>query len=250
MPEVFSLVTVTQAFLAPAPKADLLDVVFDEKGNGTDVSGMGMTVEKRATATMGVEFIGKYNRYAATFAPGGVLSAQDAGYYAVEYNGNAAFKDALADGYTLEMLICRSDEPGNTQIKAFSSTQAGGTGICFRAKDGNEINFETHVGGSWKELYSGISPQKDVWYHCVGSWDKASGIAKLYVDGKLTATLAAAGDFKLMDTNVGKRWFGIGADPNANDKGEATFSGKVAIARLYKDALTDAQVFSLWRNVR
>lgn len=250
MPEVFALLSVTQQALVTAPKADLLDVVFDDKGFGTDVSGMGMTVEMRASATMGVEYIDKYKLYAATFEPGGVLAKQESGYYAIEYNDNEAFKSALEDGYTLEVLFCRSDDPGSTQIKPFSSTQAGGTGICFRAKAGNEINFETHVAGAWKELYSGVTPEKGNWYHAVGSWNKNEGVAKLYVNGELTVTLAAAGSFKFMDTSVGKRWFGIGADPNANNEGEATFSGKVAIARLYKEPLTDAQVFALWRNVR
>lgn len=255
MPLVGIIVPVTQNFLAPAPKADLLDVVFDLNGDAVDESASALTVEKRAAPSMGVEYVEKYKRYAAVFSPGSVLSSQEAGYYAADYTSREDFKAKLADGYTLEVLFCRSDDPGEKQIKPFSSTQAGGTGICFRAKSTNpnytlnEINFETHVGGSWVELYSGVTPQKDVWYHAVGLWDKTNSIAKLYVDGKLKVSVSTSGDFKFMDTNS-KRWFGIGADPNSNDQGEATFSGKVAIARLYDKPLSDSEVFSLWREVR
>ena len=249
MPLVGKNVIITQNFLAPAPKADLLDVVFNLSGDASDASAMKMPVVKRSNPSMGAEFVEKYNRYAAVFNPGDILSGQADGYYVADYTTNEEFKAKLADGYTLEVLFCRSDEPGTKQIKPFSSTQAGGTGICFRAKEGNEINFETHVGGSWVELYSGVTPQKDVWYHAVGIWDKSNAIAKLYVDGKLTATKTTSGEFKLMTTNE-KYWFGIGADPNASDQGEATFSGKVAIARLYDKPLTESEIFSLWREVR
>ena len=255
MPLVGIIVPVTQNYLAPAPKADLLDVVFDLNGDAVDASASALTVEKRAAPSMGVEFVDKYNRYAAVFNPGSVLSGQSAGYYAADYTSREDFKAKLSDGYTLEVLFCRSDDPGEKQIKPFSSTQAGGTGICFRAKSTNpnytlnEINFETHVGGSWVELYSGVTPQKDVWYHAIGIWDKTNSIAKLYVDGKLRASVTTSGEFKFMDTSS-KRWFGIGADPNASDQGEATFSGRVAIARLYDKPLSDGEIFALWREVR
>ena len=249
MPLIGKNVIITQNFLAPAPKADLLDVVFTLSGDASDASAMKIPVEKRSNPSMGAEFIEKYNRYAAVFNPGDILSGQADGYYVADYTTNEEFKSKIADGYTLEVLFCRSDEPGTKQIKPFSSTQAGGTGICFRAKEGNEINFETHVGGSWVELYSGITPQKDVWYHAIGVWDKTGAVAKLYVDGKLTTSKTTTGDFKFMTTNE-KYWFGIGADPNTSDQGEATFSGKVAIARLYDKPLSDSEIFSLWREVR
>lgn len=250
-PEVFSYITVQQAFLVDAPTADLLDVVFGPNGSAKDVSPMGMNVELRADETVSTTYLDKYGRYAGVFSKAGSpLSGQTTGYYTVPYTDNATFKSKLEDGFTIEMLIRRYDEPGTKQIKPFASTQAGGTGICFRAKEGNEFNFEVHTGGAWRNVYSGITPQKDIYYHAIAVWDKENAVAKLYVDGVLTGTTTAAGDFKFMTTNVNAYWFGIGADPNPNNLGEATFNGEVVIARLYGDPLTNEQVQSLWKLVQ
>ena len=53
-----------------------------------------------------------------------------------------------------------------------------------------------------------------------------------------------------MNTNVDKRWFGIGADPNPNDKGQISFNGEVAIARIYDDPINADQVHALWKLVK
>ena len=80
----------------------------------------------------------------------------------------------------------------------------------------------THL---WKTAKSGVTPLKDVYYHIVAVWDKADGTQKIYVDGELKATNnSAGGEFRHMNTNVDKRWFGIGADPTPNDKGPVSYT--------------------------
>ena len=74
---------------------------------------------------------------------------------------------------------------------------------------------------------------------------------EIYVDGELKATNnSAGGEFRHMNTNVDKRWFGIGADPNPNDNGQISFNGEVVIARIYDDPINADQVHALWKLVK
>ncbi len=250
-PELMDYVSVSQNIPVVAPKADLLDVVFASDRSASDVSGMGMEIRNdRLNADVTTSYNDRYGCYAARFNNSTVgRSALDAGYYYIPYTSDSKFGAKLADGFSYELLFCSYTDPTALQVKPFSSTQAGGTGMCFRASTG-EINFEVHVGGSWCELYSGVLPQKNQYYHVVATWDKENGLAMLYVDGKLTASKNTSGDFKFMTTNVDKRWFGIGADPSANDSGEASFYGEVVFARLYDAPMSQDEAKALYKLVK
>ncbi|WP_195452861.1 BACON domain-containing protein [Alistipes communis] len=259
-PEVFNYVTVTQGYVVPAPTADLLDVVFAEDGTAKDVSAMGMTVELRRNEFVSTSFLEKYGRFAAVFTHEPALTKRDAGYYVIEYNDNPAFKSKLEDGYAMELLFCRHDDPINKQIKPFAASQGGGASICFWADAANQIVMETGTNNAgknaWKTAKSGITPLKDVYYHVVAVWDKAAGTQRLYIDGELKASNNfAVADFYHMvvtkdSTGKEKRWFGIGADPGPNDQGEITFKGEVVIARIYDDPINADQVHALWKLVK
>ena len=113
----------------------------------------------------------------------------ESGFYKVEYNDNAAFKSKLEDGYAMEVLLRRYDDPKKLQIKPFASSEGGGVSICFWADDSNQIVMETGTknatgGNVWKTAKSGVTPLKDVYYHIVAVWDKAAGTQKIYVDGE------------------------------------------------------------------
>mgnify|MGYP000385749180 CR=1 FL=1 len=208
--------------------------------------------------TLETVFLEKYDRYAARFTrePSGPSAVLESGFYKVEYNDNAAFKSKLEDGYAMEVLLRRYDDPQKLQIKPFASSEGGGVSICFWADDSNQIVMETGTknatgGNVWKTAKSGVTPLKDVYYHIVAVWDKAAGTQKIYVDGELKATNnSAGGEFRHMNTNVDKRWFGIGADPNPNDKGQISFNGEVVIARIYDDPINADQVHALWKLVK
>lgn len=250
-PELMDYVSVVQNIPVAAPVADLLDVVFNEDGTAYDGSAMKMDVKyDRRDNDMSVAYSEKYDRYVAKFNNATIArSSLAAGYYYIPYTTTSDFATKLADGFSYELVFCSYTDPTAKQVKPFASTQAGGTGMCFRASTG-EINFEVHVGGSWCELYSGVLPQKSQYYHVVATWDKANGMALLYVDGQLTASKNTSGDFKFMDTSVDARWFGIGADPNAKDQGEASFYGEVVIARLYDKPMSSDEVKSLYKLVK
>lgn len=250
-PELMDYVAVTQTAPVSAPTADLLDVVFNTDRTANDVSPMSMTINSdRLDADVLTVWNHKYNCNCAVFNNSTIGRANlEKGYYYIPYAETSDFAKKLTDGFTYELVFCSYTEPTATQVKPFASTQAGGIGMCFRAKTG-EINFEVHVGGSWCELYSGVLPQKNQYYHVVATWDKANGLAMLYVDGKLTASANTKGDLKFMTTSVDKRWFGIGADPSGNDLGEASFHGEVVKARLYSEPVSAEEVKALYKLVK
>lgn len=250
-PELMDYVSVVQNIPVAAPVADLLDVVFNEDGTAYDGSAMKMDVKyDRRDNDMSVVYSEKYDRYVAKFNNATIArSSLAAGYYYIPYTTTSDFATKLADGFSYELVFCSYTDPTAKQVKPFASTQAGGTGMCFRASTG-EINFEVHVGGAWCELYSGVLPRKSQYYHVVATWDKANGMALLYVDGQLTASKNTSGDFKFMDTSVDARWFGIGADPNSKDQGEASFYGEVVIARLYDNPMSSDEVKALYKLVK
>ncbi len=250
-PEILSYVSVSQAIPATPPTDCILDVVFNDDRSAVDKSALGMTVDNsRLDTDVSVAYSEKFGRNVAKFTNEKIArSGLSTGYYLIPYKTTDPFAAKIADGFSYELVFCCYYDATATQVKPFSSTQAGGTGMCFRAKTG-EINFECHVGGGWKELYSGVLPVRNQYYHVVGTWDKANGICNLYVDGQLTATVNTTGDFKFMDTNVDARWFGIGADPGANDTGEASFYGEVVIARLYDNPMSAEEAKALYKLVK
>lgn len=125
----------------------------------------------------------------------------------------------------MEVLLRRYDDPKNCRSNLSLRAKAAGVSICFWADDSNQIVMETGTknatgGNVWKTAKSGVTPLKDVYYHIVAVWDKAAGTQKIYVDGELKATNnSAGGEFRHMNTNVDKRWFGIGARPQSQRQG-------------------------------
>ena len=241
---------------AQVPKADLLDVVFNDDGTATDVSAMANTVQ-----TIGAPSVVRSLKYGineACFKKNG-LSAMADHYYRIDYGENEAFQNGLADGHSVETLVRfnLTDAYSNlvaakSEVKPFSSHQGGGTGIMVckqnRGLEGNsqqEITFLPHVGGSYCYAHSGIVPENDKYYHIVGVWDKEAGEARIYINGQLLYTHSQAiGDYKPSS----QPWFAIGGDAG-NAGCETSFNGDVAIARVYNDPLTPEQVASLYAEV-
>ena len=251
-PELFANLSISQVKPAAAPTDLILDVVFNEAGAAVDNSPMKMEVKNdRLDANNKTKLVSQYGRYAASFNNGQIARSNlDAGYYYVPYTTSSDFAKKLADGFSYELVFCTYYDPmtytdGLKQVKPFASTQAGGIGVCLQANTGL-IQFETHVGGSWKSPKSTIVPVANQYYHVVCTWDKTKGAATIYVDGKLESVVNTSGDLKFHDTSVDKRWFGIGADPSGSDKGEASFYGEVVIARLYDAPMSEAEAAALY----
>lgn len=244
---------------AQVPKADLLDVVFNDDGTATDVSECQNVVELFGTPNV-VES-SKYGINVACFHEN-VYNTNCSYWYKVDYGSNVDFTEGLADGHSLEVL-CRLELDGNyadligagNEIKPFSSHQSGGTGfmVCTRTTDesgavtrGNEWTFLPHVNGGYQWTNSGVPAVGGEYVHLVGVWDKEKGESRIYVNGELKfVNPDATGDFKQSSLT----YFVVGGDPGGSGANTA-FKGDVAIARVYDDPLTDAQVASLYGAVQ
>ena len=230
--------------------ADLLDIVFNNDGSATDASPMHNEVEYVPGASLMTYWNDSYGRYAARFnnAPGDNPSS---GYYKVAYGDNPDFREALADGHSLEVLVMYdADADGEKEIKPFSSMQSGGTGFLITKADrGTELTFLPNLtSGGWQWTRSGVTPERGKYYHLVGVWDKAAGKSRIYVNGEQKAEVNTSGDF-VFPNNANCLWFGIGCDAGDN-KAEAGWKGDIVLARIYDDPLQSSSVAALWDEVR
>lgn len=234
------------------PLADLLDVQFNEDGTATDLSPRHMPVQ-RVGSSQSVQYNSTYRRYMACFTNPWASTAS--GYYKIDYEQDQNFRDALADGHTLECLVMASYSGTipNSEAKPFSSHEAGGTGFLISTISGsrkNEMTFLPNVttsgSSTWRWATSGIVPQSGKYYHLVGVYDKEARKARIYVDGKLRNTVDATGTFFF--AKAGSCWFCIGGDPSGAT-GANGWSGNVVMARIYDKALDSDEVGKLWDEV-
>lgn len=243
-PDFEKVITITQNGLI----ADLLDIQFLEDGTATDVSPMNKNVETLEGPYFSTAYLESYKKYVGRFAPTELATSLSDSYLKIDYAGDEAYKSALADGHTMEMLIMlNSDLKIGSEIKMFSSMQGGGTGFLLK-KETNEFTFLPYVGGGWKWCTSGIVPEKGVYYHVVGVWNKDAGKAYIYINGELKGEIEASGDLSFPNTDA-CHWFCVGGDPGSATNAECCWIGDIGIARIYDKALTDAQVAALYDRI-
>jgi len=234
------------------PKADLLDIVFNEDGTAEDVSPMGMIVERHGE-TQSIYYNETYQRNVAKFM--NVWSSNASGYYKADFENNQTFRNALADGHSLEVL-CMPEYTGqipNSEAKPFSAHQGGGTGFLISTISGvrqNEFTFLPNIttsgASTWRWTTSGFVPESGVYYHIIGVWNPEEKKSYIYVNGELKNVIDAPGLLKY--ASAGSNWFAVGGDAAGGDCGNG-WSGEVAIARVYSKPLTQDDVTYLWNKV-
>ena len=233
------------------PKADILDVIFNEDGTAKDISPMANSITTVASEKLTTYYNPTYGRYTAHFDNPWAGAAS--GYYRVDYKNNEAFKKALEDGHTLEVVVM-ADEVNNSEAKFFSSHQAGGTGLMICNKnDGRKFNSFTFLpnisesgASTWRWANSNVQPVPQQYYHLVAVYDKEAETASIYVDGELKCTAPAKGNLRHAADN--SQWFGIGCDPGG-DKGEQAWHGDVVLARIYDNPLTAYDAKALYDSL-
>ena len=230
-----------------APVADLLDVIFKNDGTAIDNSVAQMPVNYVASQASVSYYNDTYQRYASHFNHklGGEMAG---GYYKIDYTSNTAFRSALSDGHTLEIVFRLDQAPNGSEIKPFSSMQSGGTGFLItKSEKGCDITFLPHVGSGYKWAQSGVVPEVGRYYHVVGVWNKQNGTASVYVNGVKKGEVAASGNLNFPSS--GNTWFCIGGDPSGSGA-HAGFNGEVVLARIYDDPLSASQVSDLYSLVK
>src|SRR5574344_76083 len=164
-------------FSYPVPSADLMNIVFHSDGTAQDISPMKHVVTVVNNNGFYNYYNNTYKRYAARF--NNTWGGTPSGNYRIDYADNTAFKNALADGHSIETLVMAHYDgatPPNSEAKPFTSHQAGGTGFLITttsATGKNEITFLPNVSAdgttsNWRETRSGIVPQSGTYYHIVG----------------------------------------------------------------------------------
>ena len=235
------------------PVADLLDVQFNDDGSAVDVSPMKNAIEYYGEGTV-IAYSGAFNRNVATF--NNTWSKACTGYYRMDFENNETFRNALADGHSLEMLV-KANYQGtivDVEAKPFSAMQGGGTGFLInKLSNGPKNSFTflpnvtTNGNSTWRWTTSSVIPISGFYYHVIGVWNKEEAKAYIYVDGELRNTVDAPGEFRF--ANAGCNWFCIGGDASGGG-GEAGWNGDVAIARVYDKALSGEEAVVLWNAVK
>lgn len=244
---------------AKVPVADLLDVQFTKEGGAVDISPMQNEVQVISPNNKIETY---YNKYYDTYAAkinnkwsGGTDDTKT--YCKVDFENNQKFRDALADGHTIETVWKATYQAPipNSEAKWFSAMQGGGTGflICTQNRGlngGNELTFLPNVSqdgrSNWIWATSGVVPEAEKYYNIVGVWNKEEGKAYVYVNGVLKNTVDAKGDLRFASS--GANWWGIGCDANPNG-GEQGGNWEIVNARVYDNPLTEHEVANLWNKI-
>ena len=226
------------------PAADLMDIVFNEDGSAVDQSAAQNVVESRGVPTVVASpTLGKNVLCASSNA----WAYNPVNYHIVHVSD--AMKEGIEnDGVTIEAMA-RPYFPGGVLPRTdfctlVGSENSGGMGLLVQD---SQWCFECHTGGSYHCAYSGSEPVGNRWVHIVGVWDGSE--VKLYLDGTLISSASATGSYG-WPVNVDRQWFGIGCDLHVGDVGQSSFSGDIAIARMYSKPLNGSQVKKLYKGIK
>ena len=206
----------------PVPAADVLDVDFAD-GTPTD------RVRGLEVKTFG----------SPTIAHDPALDRD-----VVTFDGNDAYGYALTphwgqitNAVSIECTFRYTGQlPPSAEADVCSGKEAGGYSIYVNE---DKVGLMAHIGGGYKTARSVITANR--WYHVVGVWDGTE--IKLYVNGELTATTAAAGALTLPAATA--RAWTLGGDSSPNAGAQFYTQAKLANARLYGRALSADEVRAL-----
>ncbi|MFJ6214872.1 LamG-like jellyroll fold domain-containing protein [Streptomyces sp. NPDC092296] len=146
----------------------------------------------------------------------------------------------LAGGFSVECRFRWNDAaiPVSGQKAICSNAQSGGADLQI---DSGQLAFSVNVGG-YKYAHAPIVPGR--WYDAVATWDGQN--VKLYVDGVLASTTAAAGS--LTAPVSGAQNWTLGADSAANGGIETPSPVSLSTARVWDSVLAADQVAAFVRQ--
>ena len=228
----------------------LLDVVFDEDGTAHDASLYKHDVITHEGASLMTYYSDIHHRYVANFRHSAGASVTS-GYYRVNYKAGDDFISRIADGCTLESIVMLGDtDPSNLEVKWFSSMQAGGIGFIMPTHNRSTCltflpNVSTNGSSNWRWTHSQVTPEVGKYYHVVGVWNKEEGKSYIYINGKLSGTATAPGNY--VPVAAGAESFLIGGDAEPNQTVCASaWNGDIVTARIYDQPMDETQVAALW----
>ena len=222
-------------------KADLCDVVFSSSRVARDKTGK-VNVISNLGSYLSTSYNESYNLYSAVFSgtPGNTVGS---GYYRIHYGENQTLQKALRNGFSMEVLVSPDQMPD--LVSVFASLEDGGFGLKITSKKPSfTICCDEEVTIKGAEMKSGQ------FYHIVAVWDFTSSLLTLYVDGTQVATAKTKGNLRF-PSDPDARWIGLGVNCNTNvNYARQMFSGEIAIARLYDNPVSAANVTSMYAKLR
>ncbi|MDQ6523349.1 LamG-like jellyroll fold domain-containing protein [Nocardioides sp. LHD-245] len=206
----------------PAPTPDILDVGFPG-GVPTDAA------QSLAPITYGTPTYGTDVRQGPVMTVDGV---DDAVGFAFEEQW-----PKLTTGASIECVF-RVDTamPVVREMDLCSDKEAGGLSMYVT---GGNLGFMGHIGGGYKSALTPI--EGDRWYHAVATWDGSQ--IKLYVNGQLAQTTAAAG--ALTAPAAAAQRFIVGADASPTGIGQPAPPSTFAASGVFSRAVTADEVKAL-----
>ena len=220
-------------------EADLLNLSFSSDATAQDVSRLRNPVVTNAGFTLSSYFDSQYGRYIPHFG-GNAEATVGSGYYRIDYFSNAALKEALLKGFSLEVVFSIDALPSSaTGSAVVSSLQSAGFGLS--VDKGGNLCYDLYAP-KLISLKSGNGTVKaGSYHHVVAQYDPSAGKAMMYLDGELKAS-AAAGSLELPSASSAA-WLCVGADCSSSlNYAERTFKGDIPYVRMYSSQLTARSV--------
>jgi hypothetical protein len=114
--------------------------------------------------------------------------------------------------------------------------------------------FKLRVGGKWEQLIAENVLDRRTWYHITGTYDKSSGLMKVFLDGeKVAQKQVAKANIELADKDVmigkGKNRRPIRPVRSNTFSDSYSLDGMVDEIKIYDVALNDEQVARSHKNV-
>lgn len=214
---------------------DVLSVQFNTDGTAKDSitdTTLELATNSNPTTITYDETLGKN---VVTFPRSGKEGA--AGYKFYDF---ADWAPIIKDGFTMEINICPTYEPGDlTPLKPLAWLQSGGLG--YQLMKGKMYFYFYTTNSSTGRASVSIECPKNEWAHFVVTFD--GSYLKMYKNGVLVATSAEI-TAPLYMANAD--YIGIGCDASASGTVESGFPGKMTTANIYSDCLTDSQVAAIY----
>ncbi|WP_018757980.1 cohesin domain-containing protein [Paenibacillus terrigena] len=206
------------------PVADVIDIDFID-GTGKDRS----PAQNNATTTGSsakIVYSSEFKKYVAR------MNGTTDEYFSIPVS--SSIKN-VKNQFTLESLF-KLNSTRNQDV--FGNTQS--SGMIFESTTTGKMELWAHIGGSYKRLGVQLEPNKI--HNLVATYDGAQIL--LFLNGTQVGSMAATGTIAQSDIQ-----FAIGADPEANNRGNYVLDGDVSVARLYSYAIYPEQVQMLYNEL-
>ena len=206
--------------------ADVLQTEFNLDSSATNAV-TGKTLYRTGTPT--VTYDTTLKRNVATIDGSG-------GYALLEMYRNYPL---LTDSFTLETYVYVESKPSKS-LNIISNMESGGFGFQFNSA--GQIQILCH-GTSGYDRASTTLPLNQ-WVHVVGVYTGSK--IQIYINGVLQNEVNASKTSWTLPAN-GAQYLSVGGDSSPTAPGGTNFfTGKMAAANLYSDALTAAEIAALY----